>query len=188
MYIGPGSSVGITTELRAGRSGDRTPVGARFSSLVQTGPGSHPAPCTMGTRSLPGIKSGRSVTLTPHPLLVPWSWKGRPITSTPPKGRTAWTEPQYLYKGALYLLSKSTCFEPHGFIIRRTVCTCSFVWHVFSCIYVSSPAGGRYWHVQDCLHCICLRYAANPLGRQAGFTLHWLHFKKLFFLMSVFYS
>jgi hypothetical protein len=29
---GPGSSVGIATELRAGRSGDRIPVGARFSS------------------------------------------------------------------------------------------------------------------------------------------------------------
>ena len=29
---GPGSSVGITTELRAGRSGDRILVGARFSA------------------------------------------------------------------------------------------------------------------------------------------------------------
>jgi len=26
---------------------------------------------TMGTGSLPGVKSGRGVTLTPHPLLVP---------------------------------------------------------------------------------------------------------------------
>jgi len=31
----------------------------------------------MGTGSFPGVKSGRGVTLTPHPLLVPWSWKGR---------------------------------------------------------------------------------------------------------------
>jgi len=29
---GPGSSVGIATELRAGQSGDRIPVGARFSA------------------------------------------------------------------------------------------------------------------------------------------------------------
>jgi len=29
---GPGSSVGIATELRTGRSGDRIPVGARFSA------------------------------------------------------------------------------------------------------------------------------------------------------------
>jgi len=27
----------------------------------------------MGTGSFPGIKSGRGVKLTPHPLLVPWS-------------------------------------------------------------------------------------------------------------------
>ena len=29
--------------LRPGRSGDRIPVGARFSALVQTGPWAHPA-------------------------------------------------------------------------------------------------------------------------------------------------
>jgi len=27
--------------------------------------------------SFPGVKSGRGVTLTPHPLLVPWSRKSR---------------------------------------------------------------------------------------------------------------
>ena len=34
---------------------------------VQTGPGAHPASCTMGTGSLLGVKSGRGVKLTPHP-------------------------------------------------------------------------------------------------------------------------
>jgi len=48
-------------------------VGARFSAPVQTGPGAHPASCIMGTGSFPGIKSGQGVTLTPHPLPVPWS-------------------------------------------------------------------------------------------------------------------
>jgi hypothetical protein len=57
--------------LRAGRSGDRIPVGARFFAAVQTGTGAHPASCTMGTGSFPGVKSDRGVTLTPHPLLVP---------------------------------------------------------------------------------------------------------------------
>jgi hypothetical protein len=42
--------------LRAGRSGDRIPVEARFSSPVQTGPGTHPVSYTMGTRSLLGVK------------------------------------------------------------------------------------------------------------------------------------
>ena len=69
--------------LRAGQSGDRIPVGSRFSAPVQTGPGAHPASCTMGTGSLPEVKSGRGVALTPHPLLVPWSWKGRAIPLLP---------------------------------------------------------------------------------------------------------
>jgi hypothetical protein len=38
--------------LRAGLSGDRIPVGARFSAHVQTGPGAYPASCKMGTGSL----------------------------------------------------------------------------------------------------------------------------------------
>jgi len=58
-------------------------VGARFFARVQTGPGAHPASCTMGTGSFPGVKSGRGVTLTPHPLLVSWSWKGRAILLLP---------------------------------------------------------------------------------------------------------
>ena len=42
--------------LLPGRSGDRIPVGAKSSAPVQTGPGAHPAPCTLGTRSFPGVK------------------------------------------------------------------------------------------------------------------------------------
>ena len=37
-------------------SGDRIPVGARLSAPVQTGPGAHPASCTIGTGSFPGVK------------------------------------------------------------------------------------------------------------------------------------
>ena len=59
--------------LRAGRSGDRIPVGARFSASVQTGPEAHPASCAMGTGSFSGVRCGRGVTLTPHPLLLPRS-------------------------------------------------------------------------------------------------------------------
>jgi hypothetical protein len=57
--------------------------GARFSAPVQTGPGAHPASCTMGTGSFLGVKSGWGLTLTPHPLLVPWSRKGRTIPLFP---------------------------------------------------------------------------------------------------------
>ena len=60
--------------LRVGLSGDRIPVwGRRFSAPVQTGPEAHPASCTMGTGSFPGVRCGRGVTLIPHPLLVPRS-------------------------------------------------------------------------------------------------------------------
>ena len=92
-YYGPGRSVGIATTLRTGRSGDRIPVWARFSAPIQTGPVAHPASCTMGTRSFPGVKSGRGVMLTPQPLLVPWSWKSRAI----PLLRTACTRVHFTF-------------------------------------------------------------------------------------------
>ena len=47
---------------------------------VQTGPGAHPAFYKMGTGSFPGVKCGRGVLLTTHPLLVPRSWKSRAIS------------------------------------------------------------------------------------------------------------
>jgi hypothetical protein len=69
--------------LRGRWSGNRILVVARFSAPVQTGPGVHPASCKMGTGSFPGVKSGRGVTLTPHPLLVPWSRKGIAVPLLP---------------------------------------------------------------------------------------------------------
>jgi len=52
--------------LRAGRSRDRILVGSIFSTSVQTGPGAHPAPYTMGSGSFPGVKrSGRDVDYPP---------------------------------------------------------------------------------------------------------------------------
>ena len=76
-------------------------MGARFSAPVQTGPGTHPASCAMGTVSFPGVNSGRGVTLTFHPLLALWSRKSRAIPLLP-----LWAvRPAcaYLYKCALYL-------------------------------------------------------------------------------------
>jgi len=81
--VGRVALVGIATDY--GLDGPRIESrwGARFSAPVQTGPGAHPASCTMGTWSFPGVKRGQSVTLTPHPLLVPWSRKSRAIPLLP---------------------------------------------------------------------------------------------------------
>jgi len=38
-------------------SGDRIPVEARISALVQTGSGAHPVACTVGTSCLPGVRA-----------------------------------------------------------------------------------------------------------------------------------
>ena len=57
MYTcGPGSVVGIATAYGRDGPGIEILVGVRFSAPVQTGPEAHPAPCTMGTGSFPGVK------------------------------------------------------------------------------------------------------------------------------------
>ena len=66
---GPGSSEGIVT-ARAGRSVIESRRGRDFQP-VHTGPMANPAFCKMGTGSFQGVKCGRDVLLTTHPLLVP---------------------------------------------------------------------------------------------------------------------
>jgi hypothetical protein len=65
------------------------PGGGRFSAPVQTGPGAHLASCTRGTGSFPGVESGRGVTLTPQPLLVPRSKTRGELYLYSPKGLRA---------------------------------------------------------------------------------------------------
>ena len=74
----PVSSIGIATELRAGRSGIESQWRRDFQP-VQTGPGAHPASCKMRTGSFSRVKCGRGVLLTTHPLLVPRLWRSRAI-------------------------------------------------------------------------------------------------------------
>ena len=126
---GPGSSVGIATGYGLDGPGIESRGERDFPPLSRPTLAANAASCAMGTVSFPGVKSGRGVTLTPHPLLVLWSiksgaipllplWAVRPVqslsactrvhftftyTSTPPMGRTACTQPQCLYNGALYL-------------------------------------------------------------------------------------
>jgi len=65
-------------------------VGARFSTIVQTGPEAHPASCPSDAD--PSPPSSAAVK------------KEYGYTSTPLMGHMAYAEPQCLYKGALYPL------------------------------------------------------------------------------------
>ena len=103
----------MKTWLRAGRSGDRIPVEERFSAPVQTSPRAYPASYTMGTGSIPGLKSGRDVTVTPHPLLVPWSRKIRAIpllrewAERPVQSLSACTRVHFIFLP--YMTSQARC-------------------------------------------------------------------------------
>ena len=82
---GPDSSVDIVTDYGLDGPGIESQWSEIFRPSrpalgpIQTGPGAHPASCTMGTGSFPGVKCGRGVLLTTHLLLVPPLWKGRAI-------------------------------------------------------------------------------------------------------------
>jgi len=54
--VGRDSSVGIATRYGLDGPGIESRWGTRFSALVQTEPGAHPASYTMGTGSFPGVK------------------------------------------------------------------------------------------------------------------------------------
>ena len=94
---GPGSSVGIATDY--GLDGPR--IETRWGEIfraVQTGPAAHPASCTMGTGSFPGVKCGRlrAAAHLPHSsaaVMEEWSY-----TSTHPLGHNrACNGTVYLY-------------------------------------------------------------------------------------------
>jgi hypothetical protein len=73
--------------LRAGRSGDRIPVEARFSTSIQTGPGAHPpsyflwwrAPQPWGFLCNPMMKMIRIFFFTFQSNVAPvkWEWQGK---------------------------------------------------------------------------------------------------------------
>ena len=75
---GRDSSVGIATRYGLEGLGIESRWRRDFPHLSRTGPGAHPASCTMGTASFPGVKRpGRDVVHPPH--LVPRSRKSRAI-------------------------------------------------------------------------------------------------------------
>ena len=59
------------------------PGGGEIFRTCPERPWGPPSLLYIGYRVFPGIKSGQGVTLTPHPLLVPWSRKGRTVPLLP---------------------------------------------------------------------------------------------------------
>ena len=74
---GLGSSVSIATCCGPDSLGIESQWGEIFRRPDR--PWGHPASCAMRTGSLLGVKYGRGVLLTTHPLLLPRSWKSRAI-------------------------------------------------------------------------------------------------------------
>ena len=66
-YVGCDGSVGIATGYGIDGPGIESRWGAKFSAPVHTGPGDHPASCTMGTGSFPGgkLRPGRAADHSP---------------------------------------------------------------------------------------------------------------------------
>ena len=81
LNSGPGSSVGIATGYGLDGPGIEYRWGWNFPHLSRPAPVSTQPPVQDWV--FPGANSGRGVTLTPHPLLVPWSRKSRAIPLLP---------------------------------------------------------------------------------------------------------
>jgi hypothetical protein len=64
---GQGSSVGIETGYGLDGPGIKSRLGVRFFAHVQTGPGPHPASCTMGSGPLPDDKGAGAWCSPPTP-------------------------------------------------------------------------------------------------------------------------
>jgi len=154
--------------LQAGRSGDRIPVGDEIFCTCPERPWGPPSLLYNGYRVFPGVKSGRGVKLTPHPILVPWSRKSRAIpllplwAVQPVQSLSACTVQQYLYcpygpyglyRASVPVQYSYTSIPPMGL----TACTEPSVPVQYS--YTSTPPMGR----TACTEPQCLYSRAIPL-------------------------
>ena len=117
LTCGPGNVVRVSTGYGLDGPGIESRWGGEIFCTCPDWPWFTSSLLYNGCRVI-GVKSDRSVTLTPHPLLVPWSrkciaiplltlWAVRPVQSL-----SARTEPQYLYRTSVPVQSLSACTEP----------------------------------------------------------------------------
>jgi hypothetical protein len=141
------------------------PGGGGFSTTVQTGPGAQPASCTMGTASFPGVESGRSVTLTPHPLLVPRSKKqSKAIPLLSLRAFVAYEKGETYLKDK-YVTVHNKCFtiQPSTSMflatpVRRRACCLSAL--SFTFLYAGSS-------IQNAIRLVCfVNFSLHPTHKQ----------------------
>jgi len=91
----------------------------------------------MSPRSFRGVQSGRGVTLTPHPLLVPWSSKSRAIpllplwAVRPVQSLSACTRVHFTFTVALTSVNTrciDTCIFTHTGILNKVVSIFTDIW------------------------------------------------------------
>jgi hypothetical protein len=105
-----------TTSLQAERSGDRIPVGARFSTPIHTSSKAHPASYTMGTRSFLRVKGLERGIYHPPPSgtkvkeRVDLYLYSRSVPSWQVIG---WTLPLQGHTTGLYLKPDASSLYPH---------------------------------------------------------------------------
>jgi len=107
----------------------------------------------MGTGSFPEVKSGLGVTLTPHPLLVPWSRKNRAITLLP--------------LGAVRpVQSLSACTRVHSFNLdRQLICNiCFWTWTICGiCWIIECKLSVKYILLELCDVCPNFYFHIHPV-------------------------
>ena len=135
MGRGPGQLSRYSDSLRAGRFGDRIPMGARFSTPVQTGLGAYPASYTMCIGSFPGEKrQGRGVDHSP-PLALRLK-KEQSYTSTPPRGLRG------LFQGELFTFT----FYGGAYAGQFLMVSVSFINHYTNCTNICFPQCTKTCH------------------------------------------
>ena len=88
----------------------------REDSSLNLCTGAHLASCKVGTGSFPGVKYGRGVLPTTHPLLVPRSWMSRAVPLP-----TLWATPQACN-------GKTLPFYVYVCIYYVCVCVCIYIY------------------------------------------------------------
>ena len=131
LYCGPVSAVGIATGYGLEGPGIESRWGRDYPHLSRPTLRPTQSPVQWLPRVSPGVKSGRGVTLTLNPLLVPWSrknrampllplWAVRPVQSLSACTRVHFTFTKSCEKDENYQYLKSPLTDPQWRSLEST--------------------------------------------------------------------